>query len=1047
MYLYFIFFSESSAQCLSPRNSLSNRLFSSKNAKFEKKQQNKLKRKKAKINVSFIQHNEKSDLDTTSYALYMNSVKQHGWMRGLGEPITEEQANHLYSYLRFSNKNKAGHWTKVENLNGYGKLENNSMGTYLVNPFDDNDGNIDSLWKEKLLSIVSWELVGDETGKNCIQENAYDKEGNLVYSYLPVKVSKDTYMGHYVDAWGIPAKFRNEHEAKYVVVKWDKNGYESEVSFIGDDGFPKKNSWGAYIAKYEHDKNGFTLSNMSCASDGTYMKDRFGNCGQKSVYDKFGNSVGTTNYDEHNKIMRVPINESSDADYVQQRCNFDKYGRTIKVAYFLEDGTPDTTRYGVHGYDIEYNERGQTTLIRNFDINERPKNHANGHCYIKREYDGNGNDVLFELRDENGLFFNNTSHCCLEYSKYNDGVCIEDKLYKTANGRDTVLTYHFYRKENVKVWKYIENDTKEITTYDEFGNEIEDAFYTLDDIPKLSINGFHKKKRIITYSAKKCKEEIWYRDINDGMVDLKNEDFKNYMMNNNSYVYNHSIEFTDTLNLTRRISYLDGNKILKQFEQPRSSDFIFPMGETALDIIGEKARSQYEQALYYQSYTGRSIKNGLAFIGGTNEYGEPGYILEHDGISSKAYVIRSNGVDFDEYGNPVKNSDILRDTLPQAFVIEITDTLAFKKWGIKSGDIIMKYGEWNYPIPNSEFYSKQSLFKTFFAERNILKDMVVMRRNPLTNEAEYRIIKLGTGLPKDFGFIIHRILYTQKEKKRYINCYQQIDKENLRTTHTKKHFAKNGFDILFMQTHKIDGYKNNIFGKGIKGDAIVLGLIVQNKNREYTMLEYEKLKNDFDKLRFSDDRICQKIWFTTDLKNVQELELEGNNSYWDANFFYANCDKRISKPCNKLYKIAKQEMEKLVKQEKNKWQEYQIEKYGEAYKAVDNDSIELLIGETTGNEGYMVKNGYKGKYIILEWCGWKCTESISEFEVVFDKFKNKKKNITLLPFHFVKQQDIFKDILTVKINKQILGLSLKTIKVPFVYFKEVILNKYRPINK
>lgn len=850
--------------------------------------------------------------DTASYALYMNSVKQYGWMRGLGKPISDEHARHLSSYLRFSKKNQAGHWTRVENLNGYGQLENGSMGTYLVNPYDDEDLQTDTEWRDKLKQIVRWEFVGDASGEQCIQENAYDKDGNLVYSYIPVQLGHNRYMGHYVDAWGMPAKLRNEEEAKYVVVKWDDYGYESEVMFIGEDGYPKRNSWGAYIAKYVHDKDGFTLSNMSCAADGSYMRDRAGNSGQKQINNEYGNAVVVTNYDENNELIRI----DKDEDYIQSKSAFDEWGREICRTYQLPDGTPDTTRDGVHGYECSYNDHGQLTLVQIFGIDGRPKNYSkNAHSSIRRAYDERGNMTLFELRDADGAFWNNSTDCCLEICKYEGDKIIEQRDYKTTNGRDTLQFYHFYQKGKKSIYEYPLRNEIDVYEYDEDGNAIDIEYFDLNWSPRIdSVRGYHHWIKHVTYSKGISRVEEKYLDLHDDYVDVSDETFRNYMSDTD--VYNHSVEINDTLHAVMTRKLFDRDKALIQFQQPRSNDYVFPMGEIGIDIMGEKARTHYEKALYYRCYTGRTIKNKIAYIGAINEYNEIAYALESDANGASAYAFRplDNSGDLDENGDEIDDSKKFKKTLPYAYVIEVFDSIASTSWGIKSGDVVMRYGEWSYPEAHTDLYYGRSLHRIIFAQQQEEKEMYVMRRNPETNEAECKLIRLGMGIPKDYGFYIYPIVYTQKEKQRYDHCYQDNVPKELSSR--KKSYKKTaeGENTIFFRPLRTIGYNQNLFSHGITTEGIVLGLVVQEENGTCHIVSRKELYAQFNSCRFLPKRKIQKIWVTTDLRTIQTVEQKKENSYWDASFWFSNVDVRISKPCSKLYARAEEMMNAYVSQ-------------------------------------------------------------------------------------------------------------------------------------
>ena len=1037
--MMFLVVLSASAQNDNGRVSEGNRLFGNNNGSFAIKHTVKHQRETNKLHTN--ENTEECVNDTASYALYMNSVKQYGWMRGLGEPITDEHASHLSHYFRFSQKNKAGHWTKVENLNGYGELENGSMGTYLVNPFDDDDLQIDENWRNKLKQIVCWELIGDITGEKCIQENAYDKEGNLVYSYIPVQVGANKYMGHFVDAWGMPAQFRNEKEAKFVVVKWDDYGYETEVAFIGEDGFPMKNSWGAYIAKYLHDKEGFTISNMSCAADGSYMRDRSGNSGQKQTCDKYGNSVIVTNYDENNEIIRI----DSDDDWIQYKIEYDSLGREKRRSYQLTDGTPDKTKYGIHGFEFDYNEYGQVCFFQRIGLDGLPQDDKDGISSVRRNYDKWGNEILFELRDKNGKYRNNNQNVCLVLCQYEEDKLMWQKYYQTTTGYDTLVTYHFYRDGYKRINKYVLRDEIDIFIDDVDGNNNEEVYYTLDWTPRMdSVKGYHHYVENKSTCNGVCKKEGFYYDINNKLVAIDDGTFKHYMLNENSDVYNHFIIISDSLNLFVKKQYFDNDKLLLQFMQPRSSDFEFPMGEIGLDIMGEKSRTHFEKALYYNAYTGRTIKNHIAYLGITNEYGEIAYGQESDADRSRVYAFRpmDGGKDLDESGEEITNSDKFRTNLPKAYIIEVYDSLAMTKWGIKSGDVVMKYGEWVYPEVSQYSYHGTELYESFFSQRNNDKELVVMRRDPETNTGNFIIIPLCAGMPKDYGFFVYPIMYTQKEKVRYENCFKSFTEEStIEKVETYKS-ADEGKDFLFFRPLRTNGNKRPLFEKGVTSEGLVLGHAVMDKLGNCERLGHKDLKDNFDRCRLLEDRQIQKIWFTTDLETIQSVEITGEDSYWGAHFWLSDVDIRISRPSQRLYKKVEKMMETYTNQiEKIRIDSLQ-KKYGQAYKAVDNDSVSIHIGRISGDTGYMVEQGYDGLFVVLEWCGWKCTDINSEFSNVFEKNRKKKKDVLLIPVKSVNDQDVFGDIIRVKSAKPLLGLRMSEMKISFSYFKNNILDKY-----
>ena len=104
---------------------------------------------------------------------------------------------------------------------------------------------------------------------------------------------------------------------------------------------------------------------------------------------------------------------------------------------------------------------------------------------------------------------------------------------------------------------------------------------------------------------------------------------------------------------------------------------------------------------------------------------------------------------------------------------------------------------------------------------------------------------------------------------------------------------------------------------------------------------------------------------------------------------------------------------------------------------------ELVLGRTEGDDGYLIKQGFSGCYVILKWCNWDCTLSIDEFHKEFERQKNNEKKLVLLPYEIVDDKDIvFKDIITISCPKEKLGLRLLDANLPYGYYNDEIKSKY-----
>lgn len=102
----------------------------------------------------------------------------------------------------------------------------------------------------------------------------------------------------------------------------------------------------------------------------------------------------------------------------------------------------------------------------------------------------------------------------------------------------------------------------------------------------------------------------------------------------------------------------------------------------------------------------------------------------------------------------------------------------------------------------------------------------------------------------------------------------------------------------------------------------------------------------------------------------------------------------------------------------------------------------IIIATAKGDEGYFTEQGYSGLFVVLEWCEWDCSQSIEVFSKEFEKRKNSKKNILLLPVESVDGYDVFKDIIKIKCPKGKLGLHIQEITVSQSYYQDNILNRY-----
>lgn len=107
------------------------------------------------------------------------------------------------------------------------------------------------------------------------------------------------------------------------------------------------------------------------------------------------------------------------------------------------------------------------------------------------------------------------------------------------------------------------------------------------------------------------------------------------------------------------------------------------------------------------------------------------------------------------------------------------------------------------------------------------------------------------------------------------------------------------------------------------------------------------------------------------------------------------------------------------------------------------DTKTVILGDVNMNDAYLAKIGFSGKYAVLQWCNWNCTQTIDEFSEELAKQKDKEKYIVLLPVSIVNNRDVFGKVVELHCPKDLLGMSLKDVNIGYGYFKSQVLSRYR----
>ena len=311
--------------------------------------------------------------------LYRGVIRKYTWYVGVGSPLSEEEASRLPYYFRLSMKNPQGHWQHLEALHRDTLTTRHNLSTYVLDKQYDRDGR-NAEWRKRLQSVAQWIQIPGLDGNEMIEERAYDAEGNMMYSFLPVRNADGRVTGSYNDAWGMPADLREDTTTTYgsvVCITYDTAGRDSIVDFLDGQGLRKYNSNGVDQQRYIYDADDRLLLSTSHNVVGDYTADNWGNCGIRYTYDDENHSRLLTVVDRNLLPMRMPAGRADGTQtYISCEIRTDRWGRDVECLMKGIMGQADSTRSGLHRIVYRYDEEGNLQETLYYDLENQPMTEA-----------------------------------------------------------------------------------------------------------------------------------------------------------------------------------------------------------------------------------------------------------------------------------------------------------------------------------------------------------------------------------------------------------------------------------------------------------------------------------------------------------------------------------------------------------------------------------------------------------------------------------------------------------------------------------------------
>lgn len=707
--------------------------------------------------------------------LYKTIVRKNGWIEGVGQALSEEDAKHLHCYFKLSQKNKAGHWTLVEAFNGRQEAQvDHQISLYeIVSPFDETDYSINDKWKEKLQSICKWHFISDASGEEVVQERLLNAQGIVVCIFTPTKIDSFNYIGGYTDKWGHPISLRSDYSgdgseyANIVQITRDNRGYDTLYTYYDRSGHPRKNKDGIYRLCLSYDNTGRQISASSLTSTGKRMTHLGDYCGWKREYvtkKKNRKYFDTYLFDEngnHTKAHSTQRFPYMDNTY-GYRFLLDKYGRDTAVYLIDSTGKKVNTPHEIQRYVKKYTDYGEPAFIGVYDSRGVLLNAMNGVATRTYDYDEKGNLKLISCKDSIGQFVNCEYGYCSIEKKYNsEGKLIQEIHYTITDSINKPKENYKYicdaSGNEKRTW--FDQEYLQVDSVDSKKRNICTRYFNLQGDP---INKKQETEDESLYHAHITRyddeantyEENWY-DIHGNLIDGGYSTIK-YSRDTN----------TETLS---QYTYNKNQQIIEANQSATNTPDNSTTPRWSLTEYGERARVGWDNYLYYKCLYENSADGETQSMIFFNEFDEPAY-LSYCGTPFALHVFswnEQNNQNYDENGIEIDEIIDFTNHLPRVFCIEITDTSIAYPLGLRNGDIILSYGDWTISedlLSNMDYFYLETITK---ADKK--KNMIILRHFPEEKRSEViHLDSLPAGCISSLGFYPHMIYYTQKEKERLL---------------------------------------------------------------------------------------------------------------------------------------------------------------------------------------------------------------------------------------------------------------------------------------
>lgn len=768
--------------------------------------------------------------------------KQHGWFAPM-DTISMEIACHRNHYYRFTRKNSAGNWERMECLDSYGKYRTGAMMPYILKLGDasESDQTAKKEWIDKLNKTCIYDFISDYTGKTIIQERAYNEERNIIYSYSRVPIGNNQFNGSYRDMNGMPAEMREEADYVYgtlVRITEDQWGNDSIIQYIDAKGVAKLNSDSVAREVFICDRYGHILKQQSQDLDGSLAIDNWGNCGIEYEWTDKHQIKSATYMDNNWKPMRMPAKRgvTGRENVIKTNYEYDEYLRHTSEYYTDEKGNPDINTLGTHKIIYRYDNHGNMVAQYGYDLQEQLSPISDSNVAVEEyTFDINGKITDACFLDKHRKPCSTEGYLSKIHIEYDtDGNQILIERYSAETGTEKLCS----KEETKKNYKFtLWNDgTSRLDSLDSKGRTLFIGFYGKDGNYEMTGGRAYERYTYIDETGKSTAEEIDY-DVLGKKVDVNG--------------ICRTVILTDSTSWTQTRWLYDSNDVLKEsYIHKYSPNFEELIGQGDANSLGIASRGGGSSSVRY--YAGNVLRNAngdFVSLYGIDEFGEPDYITtNYITYYYQKQFPHSSTKFYDENNNVIENASKFKDSLPKIMTIEVIDSSAYKV-GLRDNDLILIYGDYAVDldtiVSNLTFQQEWTLRSVIDARKE--KSMVVFRITDPSKD-EYGLYKINglNGTCSELGFIPHVRYLTDRQLgrlKESINSAVTQPDAFVSYSDFKKTNNKGGNNyILLAYTEMYRSNRGQPYATQVGDPSILLGSCIKDRNLKWTKVDESDTK-------------------------------------------------------------------------------------------------------------------------------------------------------------------------------------------------------------